>query len=108
MTNRRIWAVAMASVLLPELGAAETFPGRIDDELVGDWTCDGQRVYATRLGSIETIGSDYRAGLYDAADGLFAIEWDDGGRDDWGYRTGADGVIFTLPGGQDMACAPRG
>ena len=107
MSRGRMCVLMMAGLLLPELSVAQSFPGRIDDALVGDWACDGQRLFVTRLGSIEIIGTDYAAGLYDAADGVFAIEWDEGGQDNWSYRATSGGVVFTLPNGQDLLCAPR-
>lgn len=106
--KRQIGVLVLAIMLWPGFSAAQTFPGRIDDALVGDWTCDGQRVFITGLGSIEILGSGYRAGRYDAADGVFAIEWDEGGRDDWGYRVRSGEVVMTPTNGQEMVCVPRG
>jgi hypothetical protein len=107
MMTRHIFLTVLASFLLPQFGVAQSFPGRIDQALLGDWQCDAQRVYITGLGSIEILGSGYRAGRYDAADGVFAIEWDEGGRDDWSYSVGSADMVLTLPDGNDMVCTPR-
>jgi hypothetical protein len=57
MMTRHIFLTVLASFLLPQFGVAQSFPGRIDQALVGDWECGAQRVYITRLGSIENLGS---------------------------------------------------
>jgi hypothetical protein len=103
----RIFAPLALTAILPLAAAAQSFPGRIDDALVGDWQCGETRAYITGLGSIELLGDGYRAGLYDAADGIFAIKWDDASRSDWGYETSSDSITLTPPDGPEYSCTAR-
>ena len=98
------WAVLM----VPQNALPQSFPGNAPPELVGDWECGSAEIYLSRLASIEILDDDYVAGLFDAADGRFEIEWDEGGRATWSYRLAPDGTL-TLgdPDGPSWTCLPR-
>lgn len=100
--------VSALAIAAPAVGVAETFPGPVDEEIIGDWQCGDTRVYITYLGSIELMGEGYTAGLIRAEDGELRIEWDrDGSRTAWEYVTD-DGRLTLFPAdARDMRCDPR-
>lgn len=100
-----LYLAALAGIAATAL--AQSFPGRIDAALVGDWQCGETRVFITRLGSIEMLNEGYRAGLFDADGGVLAILWDDEAREDWRYRADAAGMTLAAPDDAEWDCIPR-
>ena len=95
-------AIAATSAL------AQSLPGNVPPEIVGDWSCGETRAYITKLGSIELLGDGYRAVLIDAKDGEMRIGWDEGGTESWTYKTdGGATLSLTDPAGNAMSCTPK-
>jgi len=108
MHTRTVLLGALAAMAaMPAL--AQNLPGNVPPEIVGDWSCGETRAYITKLGSIELLGGGYRAGKFDARDGVMRIGWDEGGEESWTYE--ADGgatLSLTDPSGTAMSCTPKG
>lgn len=97
---------AMPALVLPAL--AQSLPGNVPAEIVGDWSCGETRAYITKLGSIELLGNGYRAGKFDAKDGAMRIGWDEGGEETWNYEAGGGETLsLTDAAGAVMNCTPK-
>lgn len=96
----------VAAAAMPAL--AQSLPGNVPPGIVGDWSCGETRAYITKLGSIELLGDGYRAGRFDARDGVMRIGWDEGGEESWTYETSGGATLsLTDPAGAELTCTPK-
>jgi hypothetical protein len=98
----------LAATLVAGVASAQSYMIDFDEELVGDWSCGDARVYVTQLGSIEILDSGYRAGRFEVSGDQMVVDWDEGGKEIWGYVAEQGEITLTSPDGEEvLGCRPR-
>ncbi|EAR50257.1 hypothetical protein OG2516_12784 [Oceanicola granulosus HTCC2516] len=107
----RYWThilVISTAILAFDEARAQSFIVKVDDQLVGDWSCGDARLYVTELGSIEILDDGYRAGFLQASDGKMEVEWEEGGQEVWDYMADREEITLISPDQEEvLTCRPR-